>query len=126
MRDIQPRRVLIVDDEPMISDSLAMIFTRAGYEARAAYSAEHALALIELWPPDLAILDVYLPGMNGIDLAIHLKAHLPGCKLVLFSGQSATSDLLEQARRDGHLLEVMAKPVHPDELLRLVAANTSN
>jgi CheY-like chemotaxis protein len=119
-------RLLIVDDEPIIADTLATIFTQAGYEAKAAYSAEEALALIEYWIPDLAILDVFLPGMNGIDLAIRLKAEVPSCKLTLFSGQAATIDLLETARRDGHALEIISKPVHPSDLLNLLASYRSS
>jgi CheY-like chemotaxis protein len=119
-------RLLIVDDEQLIADTLVTIFTQAGYEAKAAYSAEEALALIEEWVPNLAILDVVLPGMNGIDLAIRLKAEIPACKLTLFSGQSATSNLLDNARRDGHALEVLPKPVHPADLLSLLASHRAN
>ncbi len=116
-------RILIVDDERIIADSLALIFSRAGYEARVAYSAEHALGLIDIWEPQLAIIDVYLPAMNGVDLAIRLKGELPDCRLTLFSGQASTNDLIEQARRDGHALEVIPKPIHPDELLRILASD---
>jgi CheY-like chemotaxis protein len=63
------KRVLIVDDEHIIADTLVAIFSGAGYESRAAYSAEGALGLIPSWPPQLAIVDVILPGMNGIDFA---------------------------------------------------------
>jgi CheY-like chemotaxis protein len=121
-----PLRLLIVDDERIISDTLASIFAQAGYETRAAYSAEEALALIDDWVPDLAILDVVLPGMNGIDLAIRLKSELPNCKLTLFSGHAATSSLLDNARRDGHALDVVPKPIHPTELLNLLASYRVN
>ena len=115
-------RVVVVDDERIIADTRVTIFLHAGYEARAVYSAEEAFALIEEWVPHMAILDVYLPGMNGIDLAVRLKAEIPECKLTLFSGQSSTSDLLEKARSDGHALDVIPKPVHPTELLSLLAS----
>jgi CheY-like chemotaxis protein len=115
-------RVLVVDDERIIADTLVTIFVQAGYEARAVYSAEAALALAEAWIPDMAILDVYLPGMNGVDLAIRLKAELPDCRMTLFSGQSSTSDLLEKARNNGHALDIISKPVHPAELLSLLAS----
>ena len=69
----QKKRVLIVDDERVIADSLAIIFANEGYDARAVYSAEQALQLFSEWVPNLAILDVRRPGMNGIELAIQLK-----------------------------------------------------
>ena len=79
-------KILIVDDERVIADTLAVILEQRRYESRAAYSAEEALELIATWSPDLAILDVILPRMNGIDLAILLKAEYPTCLVTLFSG----------------------------------------
>lgn len=54
-------KVLVVDEERTIADTLAVIFSQGAYEARAAYSAEQALEIVAQWPPDLAILDVVLP-----------------------------------------------------------------
>jgi CheY-like chemotaxis protein len=114
---IETKRVLFVDDERVIADTLAIIFSNQGYVTRAVYSAEQALELMSDWLPDLAIIDVLLPGMNGIDLAIRLKAEYPNCRLSLFSGQASTSDLLELARQNGHSFEILAKPVAPGEFL---------
>jgi len=104
---IEPKRVLFVDDERVIADTLAIIFRNQGYVTRAVYSAEQALELMSDWLPDLAIIDVLLPGMNGIDLAIQLKAEYPDCRLSLFSGQALTGDLLELARQNGHSFEIL-------------------
>ena len=84
------RRILVVDDEPAIADTLALIFRSNGYEARTAYSAEQALELLEAWQPDLSIIDVVLPGMNGIEFAIFLQASYPEIHFLLFSGQPGT------------------------------------
>ncbi len=115
------RRILIVDDEPSIADTLTLIFRSNGYEARTAYSAEQALELLEEWPPDLSIIDVVLPGMNGIEFAIFLQASYPEIHFLLFSGQPGTSGLLEDAKRKGHLFEILAKPLHPSFMLATVA-----
>jgi len=115
------KHILVVDDERVITDTLVTIFSKEGYEVRGVYSAEQALALTSEWRPALAIIDVRLPQMNGIDLAILLKAQFPDCRLSLFSGQAATSDLLEIARQNGHSFEVLPKPVHPTKLLGLAA-----
>jgi CheY-like chemotaxis protein len=85
------------------------------------YSAEQALEMLEEWRPDLAVIDVVLPGMNGIEFAIFLKASYPGCQFLLFSGQPGTSGLLEEARKKGHLFEILAKPLHPTFMLSTVA-----
>lgn len=115
------RKILIVDDEATIADTLALIFASSGYESRTAYSAEEALAMLEDWRPDLAIIDVVLPGMNGIEFAIFLKASYPGCQFLLFSGQPGATGLLEEARKKGHLFEILAKPLHPTFMLATVA-----
>jgi DNA-binding NtrC family response regulator len=115
------RKILIIDDEPTIADTLAVIFSSSGYDARAVYSAEQALEMLEEWRPDLAIIDVVLPGMNGIEFAIFLKASYPGCQFLLFSGQPGTSGLLEEAKKKGHLFDILAKPLHPTFMLATVS-----
>jgi DNA-binding NtrC family response regulator len=116
------KRVLIVEDERTIADTLEKIFTDAGYDTLAVYSAEAALEFLgdSPWSPDFSVIDVLLPTMNGIDLAIHLKTAYPDRKFTLFSGQSETMDLLEKAKLDGHDFDVLAKPIHPAELLTLI------
>jgi CheY-like chemotaxis protein len=117
-----PRGILIVDDEPAITETLSMIFEKHGYEVRCAHSAEAAIESIAVWEPDLAILDVMLPCMNGIDLALVLKANRPGCHVVLFSGQQGTQALLEEAAKRGNMFEFLAKPVHPLFVLDFVSS----
>jgi DNA-binding response OmpR family regulator len=114
-------KILIVDDEVKVSDTLALILSALGYETRVAYSAEKAVDIFAEWAPDLAILDVMLPEMNGIDLAIVLKANYPACRLVLFSGQPDASSLLEEAWKKGYDFEILAKPLHPTFLLDTVS-----
>ena len=68
--------------------------------------------------PDVILMDVQLAGnMNGIEAAMQIRRFLPSCKILLFSGQAATADLLESARAQGHEFEILAKPVHPQDLL---------
>lgn len=123
---IGSRKILIVDDEETIADTLALIFESNGYKAQAAYSAERALEMLELWRPDVAVVDVVLPGMNGIEFAIFLKANYPECHFLLFSGQPSTSGLLEEAKKKGHLFEILAKPLHPTFMLATVAEMLSS
>jgi CheY-like chemotaxis protein len=110
-------KVLVVDDERVIADSLAMILNQSGFEARAVYSGEKALEAASELKPDMLISDVIMAGLNGIDAAIRIRALLPQIKILLFSGQAATADLLEKARAKGYEFEILAKPVHPHDLL---------
>ncbi|HKF47112.1 MAG TPA: response regulator [Terracidiphilus sp.] len=115
------RRIMVVDDEETIADTLALIFSSNGYDARSAYSAEQALEMLEEWRPDVAIIDVVLPAMNGIEFAIFLKASYPDVHFLLFSGQPGTGGLLEEAKKKGYLFEILAKPLHPTFMLATVA-----
>ena len=117
------RVILVVDDESAIADTLAEILSRSGYAALVAYDATDALETALLSPPEMLITDVVLPGMSGIELAITIKRIFPDCKILLFSGQAATSDLMITARSAGHHFTLLNKPIHPGDLLAQVAAS---
>jgi CheY-like chemotaxis protein len=110
-------RILVVDDERRIADTLVIILNQSGFDASAVYTGSDAVDRARASQPDLVITDVIMPDMNGIDAAIQIREFLPACKILLFSGQAATADLLEKARAEGHEFEILAKPVHPQDLL---------
>jgi CheY-like chemotaxis protein len=110
-------KILIVDDEQIFADTLAQIFQNEGYECRAVYSAEQAVETIAAWEPELAVVDVMLPGMNGIDLAILLKANYPSLAVMMISGQVATGGLAERAAQQGHEFSILPKPFPVPDLL---------
>jgi CheY-like chemotaxis protein len=112
--------VLVVDDEKVIADTLSMILSRSGFSTMAAYDGFTALALARSTPPDLLISDVVMPGMTGVELAITVTQTIPGCKVLLFSGQAATVDLLEKARHAGHNFTTLTKPIHPTDMLNRI------
>jgi DNA-binding NtrC family response regulator len=58
--------------------------------------------------------------MSGIDLAIAVKKLSPQCKVLLFSGQAATANVLQEARTNGHDFELLSKPIHPTDLLKKI------
>ena len=113
--------VLVVDDESVIADTLAEILTRSGYTGVAEYDGDSALETALLMPPEMLITDVVLPGMTGIELAITVRRIFPDCKIILFSGQASTADLLASARADGHHFTLLNKPLHPQDLLLRVS-----
>lgn len=110
-------KVLVADDERVIADTLAIILNQSGFDATAVYSGEKAVEMATALKPDMVISDVIMTDMNGIDAAIRIRAILPCCKILLFSGQASTADLLDRARIRGHEFEILAKPVHPQDLL---------
>ena len=114
---VRKRKVLVVDDEQVIADTLAKILDLNGYDASAVYTGTAAVENARSLRPDIIISDVIMPDMDGIQAAINIRSFLPDCKILLFSGQAATADLLENARAQGHEFEILGKPVHPSDLL---------
>jgi CheY-like chemotaxis protein len=119
---IKDAGILVVDDEPLLADTLATIFEQAGYAASAVYSGEDALAFIAAHKPSLVITDVIMPGIDGIALAKTIQLSCPSCQVLLFSGNADTQDLLEAAQQEGHAFEVLAKPIPPPQMLARVAS----
>ena len=113
-------RIFVVDDEFIIASTLATILQRNGFDAVFFTEPLAVLPAARERAPDLLITDVVMPSMSGIDLAIALKAEFPDCKVLLFSGQAATANLLEAARAQGHDFELLSKPIHPTEFLKKI------
>jgi CheY-like chemotaxis protein len=109
--------VLIADDEPIIANTLTIILNQAGFETRAVYSGEEAAEIAQSFRPQLLISDVVVTGITGIEAAIQVRQKLPSCKVLLFSEQAARMDLLAKARSQNNEFEILAKPIHPIDLL---------
>jgi DNA-binding response OmpR family regulator len=109
--------VYIVDDRTVIAETLATVLNQAGFRALAFDDPTIALSAASIKQPDALISDVIMPRMSGIDLAIRVRTAYPKCMVLLYSGQIHTADLLAQARNEGYEFEVLAKPVHPSEIL---------
>jgi len=114
--------VLVVDDEPLVADTLAAILNRAGYKALAAYGGTRALELARAAKPSLVISDFAMPRMNGVELAMAVLKQTPDCGILLFSGHATVQDLAP-ARAAGHSFTLLTKPLHPEEMLRHVSRN---
>lgn len=71
------------------------------------------LEVFRVRTPNLLISDVVMPGMTGVELGIGIGRDFPACQVLLFSGQAATAEMLDDASAHGHSFELLAKPVHP-------------
>jgi CheY-like chemotaxis protein len=114
------KKILVIDDERRIADTLTLILRSAGYTSAAAYDGPSGVATCSEFLPQLVISDVVMPGMSGIEVAIEIRQQFPQCKILLYSGQAATAQMMDQARAQGHDFELLAKPVHPVQLLEKV------
>jgi DNA-binding NtrC family response regulator len=113
-------RIFVVDDERIISETLAKILQLSGFEAIPFTNPVEALKDAQFHSPDLLLSDVSMPELSGVDLAIQMKLKCPNCKILLFSGQASTLDLLRAARGQGYDFHLISKPVHPKDLLRRI------
>ena len=111
-------KIIVVDDEPIIADTLVNILEGEGHDALAVSHGDSAVKWAKLIRPDAIISDVIMPGMDGIETAKAILQVLPNCRIILFSGQAASSDLVAKARAEGYSFEVLAKPINPDVLLQ--------
>jgi len=115
-------QALVIDDDKAVADTLAMVLSTEGFEARAVYSGEAGVELARSLEFEFLVTGVVMPQMNGIDAAIQIRELLPGCKVVLVSGHFNTATLLQDAQARGYKFEVLAKPVHPLELFQVLRA----
>lgn len=116
------QRILVVDDERTIADTLTMIFRAAGYETLAAYNGLRGLEAARELRPDLILSDVMMPGMDGVSMAIEIRKSLPEVAVLFFSGQATTLDLLHQAEENGFRFELLPKPISPRDILLKIAS----
>lgn len=107
-------KVLVVDDEPVVCASISRWLTHEGYSCRTAESAQDALAAAEADPPGLAIMDICMPGRDGIWLLRQYKERWPDMAIVMLTGVSEAQTAVECLRfgADDYLM----KPVNMDAL----------
>ena len=113
------RRVLVVDDNVDAADLLAEALRMAGHAVTVAYDPRAAIALLPSVAPEVAVLDIGLPGMDGYELAAHVKIILPSCRLVALTGYGQANDIARsrQAGFEVHLV----KPADLAQLLTVIA-----
>lgn len=119
------RRVLIVDDHQDTAELTAMVLANHGHDVKVAYDGQSALALALEFRPQMALLDLSLPDMDGYQLASLMRAapSLSDCLLVAISGYCSEQDRARSRALgfENHL----AKPLSVDGLLEAIAACAS-
>ena len=120
---VDAKHVLVVDDEIGIADSLTEILVGHGYRAHAVYSGIDAINYCHELCPDIVVSDVVMPKLNGVDTVLAIRELCPEIRILLFSGQAGTSDILARAHAKGHDFELLPKPIHPDRLLKSLASS---
>jgi two-component system response regulator ResD len=116
-----PRTVLVVDDEPTIVEIVGRYMERAGYETHGAGDGFEALRLVDLHHPDLVVLDLMLPGIDGIEVMRQLHERPgPRVAVILLTARGEESDRLVGLRNGAD--DYVVKPFSPAELVARVDA----
>jgi CheY-like chemotaxis protein len=121
MHDTRKRRVLVADDNEDAGESLAMLLRLDGHEVHVANNGTDAVALFDRVNPDVAILDIGMPGLSGYDVAVHIRLRETGRHVMLIAvtgwGQETDKARANEAGFDHHF----TKPVEPEALSTLLA-----
>ena len=117
----QRQRVLVVDDDHLVADTLRMIFVVNGFESEACYSAADALHKARSFDPELLLCDVTMPDKDGLALALDITREFPSCRIIVLTGfYSNLMSVREQANKMSRPMGILTKPCQPAELLRHV------
>ncbi len=125
MHAIERKKVLVVDDEPLMADTLSLILNQKGFEATAVYSGEMALEVAPVLKPNVLIIDVTMEKINGIEASLRICETVPDCRVILVSGQAVSADMLQHARSEGLIFEFIPRPIHPTVFLARLTAPQS-
>ncbi|NOZ59496.1 MAG: response regulator [Euryarchaeota archaeon] len=112
-------KILFVDDEPDIGLLVTKILEEEGHEIRWVFSARECFRLLREYRPDLVIMDIFMPGTNGIEATRRIKRSHPELPVLMFSIMYGASDI-EEAMRISGADDFLGKPFEREELLERV------
>ncbi|MCB2107368.1 MAG: response regulator [Rhodobacteraceae bacterium] len=115
-------RILVVEDNALVRESFVDLLRQRGYDVAEASHGEEALQRVHEYPIDIAVIDIMMPTMGGLELRQELSQRVPGIKTILVTGQpEKLEELVEddpEFRYGG--VDVLYKPVHPVKLLDVI------
>jgi DNA-binding response OmpR family regulator len=110
-----PGKILIIDDEPVLRQTLARILHQVGLEAVTAENGEQGLAYLEATSFDLVYLDIRMPGLAGLEILDIIRERYPGLPVVLFTAQPDVNSAVEALRRGA--TDYLVKPLKPELII---------
>jgi len=110
--------ILIVDDEPDVCQALQLVLERQGHHVAAVFSGEAALRFLGRRPVDLALLDLKMEGMNGLELMAEIKQRWPDTVVMILTGAGTLQSALGALRQDAH--DYLLKPSSPQDIITSV------
>lgn len=121
----EKKKILLIDDDPDFVEAVKVIVENGGYEVGVAYDGEEGLEAVAKEKPDLIVLDVMMPVMNGHEACAKLKANpetakIPVILLTAVADRVTTSTYTHRDMLESDAEDYMPKPVEPQELLKLI------
>ena len=121
----EKKRILLIDDDPDFVEAVKVIVENGGYDVTVAYDGEEGLEAVAAEKPDLIVLDVMMPVMNGHECCAKLKADpatakIPVILLTAVADRVTTSTYTHRDMLESEAEDYMPKPVEPKELLNLI------
>lgn len=118
---MDPGKILVVvDDETNIRRGLKATLVKDGHEVQEAGSAEEALSILETFPCEVAIVDIRMPGMSGVDLLGQIRARWPLVSVILLTGHGTLETAITAVREDAH--DYLLKPTQPAAIRETVTS----
>ena len=114
--------ILVVDDEALTLRTISRALQEEGFEVRVAENAEEALKIAAQDKPDLALLDIVLPGMDGVELLRELKRQLPGIIVVMMSAYHMVDRAVESMKLGAY--DYLVKPFHIVDMVNTIQRAT--
>jgi two-component system, sensor histidine kinase and response regulator len=114
-------KVLIIDDEPLICKTTALLLKKMNFETITASSGEEGIALAEKMHPDIVLLDIIMPGMDGWAVLAHFKAHnrLKKIPVVVFTAKDFS--LSDRMAKDKGAAAICRKPFRLEQLVTIIS-----
>ena len=118
-KDFRTHRILVVDDNVDAATSLASLMTDLGHRVRTAFDGPSGIAIAQEFDPDVALLDIGMPGMNGYDVSRALRSAQPSCVTIAVTGWG--HDAAKRQAREAGFEHHLVKPVGESELIKVLA-----
>lgn len=112
-------RVLVVDDDRLVADTLALVYQANGYDSEARYSAAEGFERAQTFEPAVVLCDVTMPDGSGLELADRMEKAMPQIRMLMLTAYATNAvEVRAQSRRMQRPLRLLSKPCRPDDLLR--------
>ncbi|HSX79581.1 MAG TPA: response regulator, partial [Candidatus Saccharimonadia bacterium] len=113
-----PPLILIVEDEKILADSMALYLERHAYATAVVYTGEDSLPLAEENSPDVMVVDIRLPGIDGLEVLRRIREASPSTEVVMITAYASIATAVEAMKRGA--FDYLSKPLDLDELCVVV------